>query len=49
MDGFWKSLVSHTVASMALQATGVVDVIATRTTPIIWTRNVTLTPRFVLL
>ena len=48
--GYWmminrRSLVSWCIAAVTLQAPRVVDIIATRTTPIIRIRNITLTTR----
>jgi len=47
----WRSLISESVASMALQTPGIIDVIATRTAPIIRTWNITFatTSRLILI
>ena len=43
-----KSLVSWSMAAMALQTPSVIDIVATRTSPIIWTRNITFTPTWLI-
>ena len=43
-----KSLVSWSMAAMALQTPSVIDIIATRTSPVIWTRNIAFTPAWLI-